>query len=41
MLLVLHAIFRMGMGNFIGIPTSPVPVLKLGQVFALFSRLTQ
>jgi len=38
---VLHAIFRMRTGRYIGVPTSRVSVLKLERVFALFSRPTQ
>ena len=41
LLLKLNAILRMRMGHYIGIPTSRVSVFKLGQVFALFSQMTQ
>jgi len=34
-LLVLHAMFKMRMGHYIGIPTSRVSVFKLGRVFML------
>ena len=41
MMLMLHAMFRVWMGRFIGIHTTRVSIFKLGQIFALFPYLPQ
>ena len=33
---LLHAVFMTGMRHYIGIPTSRIPVFKLGREFAVF-----